>query len=510
MRSETKKTEKGVPTSRPPVVAVMGHIDHGKSSLLDYIRKTNVVGGEAGGITQHLGAYEVTHTGKDGVVHEITFLDTPGHEAFRGIRERGVGVAEIAILVVSGEDGVKPQTLEALEFIKKASIPYIVAITKIDKPTADVECAKQSLAEHTIYVEGYGGDVPIVALSNKTGEGISDLLDMIVLVAEMNTIGKKEGTGTKGYIIESNVERTKGISATLIMKEGVLRKGMFVVAEGAYAPVRRLENCLGKEIEEAYPGMPVRIIGWNSVPRSGSTITLVENKRAAEVHTTEILERAKTKAKRGKTPIAGDSQEKAILPLIIKADAGGSLEAVEQEVMKRSTESVLVKVIQRGIGAINESDLKTAAGSAGAVVVGFNVDFDGPAKSIVLRGGLETGTFDVIYKLLEWLEGIIKARTPKVLSEEMTGSARVLKIFNTEKDKQIIGGKVLEGTLSGGDEFNVLRRDVSIGRGRIREIQKFKEKVSSIGKDSEFGAFVGSSIEIMPNDRLEAFKIVEK
>ena len=517
MTTPEQKTISKQKTSRPPVVAVMGHIDHGKSTLLDYIRKTNVVGGEAGGITQHLGAYEVVHTTKDGKTNRITFLDTPGHEAFKGIRSRGANVADIGILIVSAEEGVKPQTIEALGSIKKAGIPYIVAITKIDKPEANVERTKQSLAEHEIYVEGYGGDIPFTAISSKTGEGVSDLLDLILLVAEMSDIHSESGKPTQAYIIESDVDKKKGISATLIIKEGTLTKGGFLVAENAFTQTRRLEDFLGKSIEKGEPGQPVHIVGWSAVPPVGALCRVVKSKREAEEL---ILSEEVKKKQRPNNTATTLLVETTLLPLIIKADTGGSLEAVEAEVLKQATDKVTIKVVAKGIGSISESDLKSASGSGNPAIVGFNVGLDPQAKSISERGGSTAGqsplggvpvqTFDIIYKLGEWVGTLVKTRTPKVTVVTVKATVKVLKIFTTEKDKQVIGGKIINGEIAGGDEFNILRRGTPIGKGRVRELQRLKEKVSSVPTGSEFGAFVSTSIGIMPGDELQAVTSIEQ
>jgi len=518
MNAQTTKTEKGIKTPRPPVVALMGHIDHGKSTLLDYIRKTNVVGGEAGGITQHLGAYEVVHTTKEGKTHNVTFLDTPGHEAFKGIRSRGATVADIGILVVSAEEGVKPQTIEALGSIKKARIPYVVAITKIDKPEANVERTKQSLAEHEIYLEGYGGDIPFAAISGKTGEGVPDLLDLILLVAEINDVHSEIGAAMRAFVIESNVDPKRGITATLVVKEGIIAKGDVVVAEDAFTVTRRIENSLGKPTEQARPGQPVRVVGWSSIPHVGALCRTVKDKRTAEA---EVLLEEEKKKKRPMNTATTLVVETAILPLVIKADTGGSLEAVEAEVLKQATEKVQIQIVSRGIGSISEGDLKSAKGCREPAIVGFNVDIDPPARGIIERGlpaapgaaqasGITVRTFDIIYKLGEWVAELVKQRTPIVTVTAVKASARVLKIFTTEKDRQVIGGKVLDGTIETGDEFNILRRGALIGKGKVRELQRFKEKASSIQKDSEFGAFVSTSIGIMPNDQLEVVTTVEQ
>ncbi|HBV01465.1 MAG TPA: hypothetical protein DEF00_03685 [Candidatus Taylorbacteria bacterium] len=530
MTTNISTPEKGIKVPRPPIVVVMGHIDHGKSTLLDYIRKTNIVDKEAGGITQHLGAYEVdlTRMRADNQrisadknqrasassiseyqrsVRKITFLDTPGHEAFKGIRGRGAAVADIGILVISAEEGVKPQTLEAFRDLKKSGIPYIVAATKIDKPEANIERVKQGLAEHEIYVEGYGGDIPFAAISSKTGEGVNDLLDLILLVAELHNIHSAAGASMRAYVIESNVDMKKGIFATLIIKEGVLQKGDFLVAGDAFTKTRRLENFLGKQIEKGEPGMPVSVVGWSGVPKVGELCKVAKSKREAEE--LALSERGK-KVKRPTNTATTLIMEAALLPLVIKADTGGSLEAIEAEIQKRATPEVAIKIVSRGIGSISESDIKLASGSNELAIVGFNVEIDAPARSIVERGGITVQTFDIIYKLGEWIAELVKTRTPKVTIVTVKASVKVLKIFNTEKDRQVVGGKVLDGELKAGDEFNILRRGAQIGRGKIRELQRFKEKISSANVGSEFGAFVSTSIEIMPSDTIEAVTSVEQ
>ncbi len=509
MSHQSSKIEKVSSMPRPPVVAVMGHIDHGKSTLLDYIRKTNTVDKEAGGITQHLGAYEVSHTPKDGIARAITFLDTPGHAAFQGIRARGAIVADIAVLVVSGEDGVKPQTIEALQSIKKENLAYVVAITKIDKPQASVERTKQSLAEHEIYIEGYGGDIPCVPISSKTGEGVAELLDMILLVADLKGVTMEADASPTGYIIESDVSKQNGICATAIITNGILKKGVSILAEEALALSPRLQNALGKPITEVSAGLPVRIIGWSRLPRGGAPLEIAGTKREAEERIESFREKAAAQAKKDSAGAVSVS-EKIVIPLVIKADAAGSLEALEHEIKKLETDKVRIKIIHSGMGAVSEGDAKTALGARDAYIIGFNVPTDAQAKQLIERDGLTAVSFDIIYKLGEWLAEKVKERTPKEKVEEVSGNARILKVFNTEKDRQILGGKVLDGELGVGNEFKIWRREAHIGKGKIRELQKFKEKVPSVLKDAEFGTFVNSTIEIMPGDRIEAFTVIER
>jgi translation initiation factor IF-2 len=436
-------------------------------------------------------------------------LDTPGHEAFKGIRERGAAVADIAILVVSGEEGAKPQTIEALRYIETAKIPYIVAITKIDKSNTDAERVKQGLAEHKIFVEGYGGDTPTVPLSSKTGEGIAELLEMILLVADLHPVATDPRKPASGFVIESNCEQRSGISATLLIKDGTLRKGAFVAAEGALAPVRFIKTARGEKVSEAGTGQAVCVTGWNTIPRIGARFVALVAKKDAEKQTAAFSEKA-SRGRATRKPAGTPMENAVIIPVIIKADAGGSVEAVEHEIKKLRTEQVALSVIAKGIGALSESDLKTAASCRNPLIVGFNVGIDASAQGAFERSSIPFAVFDVIYKLSEWVAAKVKERTPKVRVEETSGSARILKLFSEEKDRQIIGGKVSEGELRRGDEFRVLRRDAQIGVGKIRELQHQKGKIEKAPKDSEFGALINATVAIAVGDRIEAFTIVER
>lgn len=521
-----KKTDSQKNTvSRPPVVVVMGHIDHGKSTLLDYIRKTNVVEGEAGGITQHMSAYEVVHPSGDGKERKVTFIDTPGHEAFSALRSRGASVADLAILVVSAEDNVKPQTLEALGSIRAQEIPFVVAINKIDKPGANVERARQSLAENEIYIEGYGGNVPAVAISAKTGEGIPELLDMVFLVAELEELSADPSARAEGVVIESSLDSKKGISATLVIKNGTLLAGAFVAAGGSVAPVRIMENFLGEKIKSATFSSPVKIIGWDKLPSAGSIFMAFKTKnealeyaalaRAAALETEKkvrpevVAASAKTGAGVG---AEGEPAEikRAVLPLIVKADTAGSLEALLHEIGKIKEERLQIRIIEKGVGTIGEGDVKLAGADKKIVVVGFNTKIDTPAKNLADRDGVQVKTFDIIYKLTDWLKEIVVERTPKVLVDEVTGTAKILRIFSKNKDKQIIGGRVENGFLSVGETIKIIRRESEVGTGKVRGLQSQKKDASEVKEGNEFGALVDSKIEIAAGDKLLSFRTVEK
>ena len=379
--------------ARPPIVAVVGHIDHGKSTLLDYIRKTSITEGEAGGITQHLSAYQAVHENAAGA-HTITFLDTPGHAAFVGMRSRGLEVADVAILVVSAEEGAKPQTLEALDLIKSAGIPYVIAFTKIDKPGANLERAKMSLLEHQVFIEGLGGDVPWVGVSSKSGEGIPELLDLILLAAELEEIQTDAGAPGRGLVIEAHTEAKRGNTAMLIVEDGTVASGQYVVAGNCIAPVRIMENFLGKPIKEALPGTPIRIVGFTPLPQVGTRFAVVGSKKEAEAEASEYrsrilrptaLEAARPSLTVGSQDAAPATEvQKVVLPIVIKTDVAGTGEAVAHELAKLPQHPTLeARVIARSVGAITEGDIKMLAGSTTAgIVVGFNVKIEPAAREL--------------------------------------------------------------------------------------------------------------------------------
>lgn len=492
----TTPTHKG---SRPPIVAVVGHIDHGKSTLLDYIRKSNVVEGEAGGITQHLSAYQATHENASGA-HLITFLDTPGHAAFVGMRSRGLEVADVAILVVSSEEGVKPQTVEALELIKSAGIPYIVSFTKIDKPGSNIERAKMSMLEHQIFLEGLGGDVPWVGVSGKSGEGIPELLDLILLAAELEEVAADASKPGEGLIIEAHTDMKRGNTATLIVLDGSVSSGSYVVAGACTAPVRIMENFLGKPIKEAKPSDPIRIVGFTPLPVVGTRFVVVANKKEAEA----LAAQAQAGAKRASAPAAA-AESTVVLPLIIKTDVAGVGEAVEHELSKMpSHENLEVRVVARGVGAISEGDIKMLAGSATpGIVVGFNVKVDAAARELAERQHVTIQTFDIIYKLTEWLESVLEQRRPRQEVEQIVGAAKVLKFFSAQSGKVVLGGRVEEGSLSEGQEIRIMRREQEIGRGKIVSLQTGKTPQKKVEEGQEFGSMIKTEALPAAGDRLE-------
>jgi translation initiation factor IF-2 len=486
---------------RPPVICIMGHIDHGKSTLLDYIRKTNIVDKEAGGITQKISAYEVVHKGK-----KITFLDTPGHESFSKIRERGASAADIAVLVVSAEDGVKKQTLEAMKCIKDSETPFIVAINKIDKPGADIERTKVNLAENEIYLEGYGGETPFVPISAKTGQGVDDLLDLMLLVAEIEELKGDTGKNAEGVIIEANLDKKKGISATMIIKDGSLKNGMFITAGKALAPIRIAEDFLGKKITEATFSSPIRIIGFDELPKVGTKFQTFTDKNLAIEAVNNYQEAPLKKA----VATEEGTENTGTINVIIKADVTGSIEGIEHELEKIKNDRFKVKIVNFGVGDITDNDVHLLAGRPDSLILGFNVKIDSQAQAVAEKSGITIKIFDIIYKLTEWLVEMAESKTPKINVEEMTGRAKVLKFFSVTKDKNVIGARVEEGEIKVGDEVKIMRQEKEIGRGKVRELQQQKEKTSEVRSGVEFGCQLQASISPAPGDKLEAFKTVQK
>jgi translation initiation factor IF-2 len=489
---------------RSPVVVVMGHIDHGKSTLLDYIRNTNIVEKEAGGITQHISAYEVVHKDENGKDKKITFLDTPGHEAFSKMRERGAQIADIAILIVSAEDGVKPQTIEAWKTIVAHEMPYVVAINKIDKPGANVEKTKTELAENEIYLENYGGTVPFAEISAKTGTGIEDLLSLISITAEMEELKGDSNMNASGLVIEANLDTKRGIQATLLIKDGTLKKGMTVIVGDAICSTRMIENFMGKQIEEATFSSPIRLIGFDKMPQIGAHFDSYLKKDEALEH-----------AKNWKNGLVTNKDKKEIstkkiIPIVLKADVSGSIEAIEKEIEKITNENALFKIVLKGEGPIGEKDIKAITDGENALVIGFNVKADANAVELAERRGITISFFDIIYKMTEWLAEEMEKRRPRTESIETTGRAKIIKAFSRTKEKQIVGGKVIEGHLNMNGVVKIIRRDFEIGKGKIVNLEKGKIKVSEVEEGFEFGTMIESKVEISAGDIIESFAIMQR
>jgi translation initiation factor IF-2 len=486
---------------RPPIIAVLGHIDHGKSTLLDHIRKANVVAGEAGGITQLLSAYEVEHE-REGVMKKITFLDTPGHAAFKAMRSRGAGVADIAILVVAADDGVKAQTLEALEAITTANIPYIVAINKIDKPDADINRTITSLIEHGIYIEGYGGDIPYVPLSAKTGEKIDELLDVILLVAELEDLKADQSVPAEGVVIETNIDPKKGTSATLIITNGTLKLGTFIQAGTSISPVRILDDFTGRKIQEASFSAPVRVTGFDTAPAVGSQFQTFSKKKEAE---RKVIEIRNNESK--STESFENNFETFVIPLVIKTRVSGTQEAIEHEIAKLNTERGKFQIVHRGLGTITENDVRIASSVENTIIIGFDVDVTDSSKLLAERQSVKIEQFNIIYAMTEWLEKLLEEKTPKQEVRDIIGKMKVAKTFSKTRHKQIIGGKVLEGKAVRGKKAIIMRRDEEIGEGEIVGLQQLKVQSDEVFEGNECGCEFESKLEVAPGDVLHIFEM---
>ncbi len=486
--------------ARPPIVAVMGHIDHGKSSLLDYIRKANVTAGEAGGITQHVSAYEAVHD-HEGAPRVITFLDTPGHEAFRALRARGAAVADVAVLVIAAEEGVKPQTLEAYTAAAEAGTPIVVAFTKIDKAGADIERAKVSALEHGIYLEGLGGSIAYTGVSSKSGEGVPELLDLVLLTADLAERTAVPELPSASIELESSQDPKQGQTATLIVKNGTLTTGSFVIAGSAIAPVRFIENFAGARIPSAGPSQPIRISGWTSLPPAGTPFRSTANKKEAEKLAAETAApalRANVVTEEGKVD----------LPIVVKADVSGSIEAIKHELAKIAHERVSIRIIAEGIGAVSESDVKTAVAGGGSIIA-FNVGTDAAARDLAERTAVSIDSYSIIYELKERVEELVIAKAPHVTKEELMGEAKVLKVFNGASGKQVLGAKWVSGALSVGDLVKIDRRGIDLGRGKITNMQQARADIQELHTEGEFGMQIETKADVAGGDTVVAFRITE-
>lgn len=487
--------------SRKPIVAILGHVDHGKSKLLDYIHKTNVVDGEAGGITQKISAYEATVNGR-----HITFLDTPGHEAFQDMRVRGVEIADIAILVVSAEDGVKQQTLQAWNTINEKKMPVIVAINKIDKPAADIEKTKLSLSENGIYLEGMGGDIPFVPISAKEGTNVSELLENILLLSDMNEIKFNERLEATGKVLESFIDAKRGISATLVIKDGVLPASGAILAGISYSPIRIVEDFKGKPVKEACAGTAVKVTGFDSVPISGSIFISSKDKKEIEKLQSEAINLTKKNILDPKIY----RNAKVVIPVIIKSDSVGTLEAVRHEIKKEETDDIKIKIISEGVGNIGEGDIMLASGDDKTVILGFNVNMESNARDQAERFNLKPETFDIIYKLSERFTEIVQDRLPYEEIEKVLGEVKVLKTFSINKDIHVVGGRVIKGKLVDKNKVKIIRRDFEIGTGKIIGLQQMKMKSNEVLEGNECGIEIDTKHEIIPGDMLIAIEIEKK
>ena len=497
--------------TRPPVVCVMGHVDHGKTSLLDYIRKSHVTDREAGGITQHIGAYMVSVGGQ-----KITFLDTPGHEAFTAMRMRGANATDIAILVVAADDGVMPQTVEAINHAKAAGVEIIVAINKIDKPSANIERVKQELSEYELIPEDWGGSTVFAPVSAHTGEGIDNLLEMILLTAEVSELKANPNRKARGLVIEAELDKGKGPVATILVQKGTLKVGDFIAAGACSGRVRAMIDDKGRRVKEAGPSTPVEILGLSDVPNAGEILVVTDNDKEAKNFAATFVSENKnrlleeTKAKMSLDDLfsqiqAGNLKE---LPLIVKADVQGSVEAVKQSLVKLSNEEVVVKVIHGGVGAINESDV-TLASASNAIIIGFNVRPDATAKSVAEQEGVDLRLYRVIYQAIEDVEAAMKGMLDPVFEEKVLGHAEVRQIFKASGVGNIAGSYVLDGVFQRNCQVRITRDGEQIFEGALASLKRFKDDVKEVKAGYECGLVFEDFNDIKEEDRVEAYTMVE-
>ena len=507
---EEEEDEKDM-VSRPPVICVMGHVDHGKTSLLDAIRQSNVTSREAGGITQHIGAYVVEANGQ-----RITFLDTPGHEAFTAMRMRGAQATDIAILVVAADDGVMPQTVEAINHAKAAGVEIIVAVNKIDKPSANVERVKQELSEYELIPEDWGGSTVFVPVSAHTKEGIPELLEMILLTAEVKELKANPNRKARGLVIEAQLDKGRGPVATVLVQKGTLKVGDSIAAGSCYGRVRAMMDDKGNRVKEAGPSTPVEILGLNDVPNAGEVFVALQNEKEARSFAETFITEGKnkliedTKAKLSLDDLfsqikAGNVKE---LPIIVKADVQGSVEAVKQSLVKLSNEEVVVKVIHGGVGTINESDV-TLASASNAIIIGFNVRPDATAKSIADREKVDMRLYRVIYQAIEDVEAAMKGMLDPIYEEQVTGHAVVRQTFKASGVGTIAGSYVLDGKITRGSKARITREGEQIFEGPLASLKRFKDDVKEVNAGYECGLVFEGFNDLREDDMIEIYIMVE-
>lgn len=481
---------------RPPVVVVVGHVDHGKTKLLDYIRKTNIAEKEAGGITQHIGAYEIFHNGQ-----KITFIDTPGHEAFSQMRSRGIKAADIAILVVAADDGVKPQTEEAINRLKEAEIPFVVALNKIDKPEANVNKSKQELAEHQVFVEGWGGTVPVQEVSALTGQGIKELLETIILLAELEELKASKNNPANGIVIESHMDSRSGPTFTCLITDGTIKVGDYMAAGTISGKVKSMSDFLGKPIKSASFSSPVVIKGMFGIPSVGEWCLSSKDKKYLEKMAQELESGVK------KDKIVGQSgrQGKKILNLVLKTDVEGSLEALKKLVSDLRFKEVGVNIIKSESGDINESDVKTSL-SSNAVVAGFRVKIPLAIERMAENMKVKIIRSDIIYELIELLKKELAGLLDPIINRNIVGNLEVLAVFKQEKDRIIVGGRVLSGKLKTGSLAEIFRGEESMGKGKIIHLQQDKKDTNEVASGNECGIKFSGFVGIKEGDKLEAYE----
>ena len=496
---------------RPPVVCVMGHVDHGKTSLLDAIRSTRVTDREAGGITQHIGASVVSINGQ-----KITFLDTPGHEAFTAMRMRGANSTDIAILVVAADDGVMPQTIEAINHAKAAGVEIIVAVNKIDKPSANIEKVKQELSEYELIPEDWGGSTIFCPVSAHTKDGIDNLLEMILLTAEVMELKANPNRNARGLVIEAQLDKGRGAVATVLVQKGTLHVGDSIACGSSYGKVRAMIDDKGQRVKKATPSTPVEILGLNSVPAAGETFVVCDSDKEAKSFADTYISEEKnrliedTKAKMSLDDLFSQIQSGNMkeLDIIVKADVQGSVEAVKQSLVKLSNEEVVVKVIHGGVGAINESDVILASAS-NAIIIGFNVRPDPIAKVTADNEGVDIRLYKVIYNAIEDVEAAMKGMLDPVFEEKVIGHAEIRQIFKASGVGNIAGSYVLDGVMERGCKVRISREGEQIFEGDLASLKRFKDDVKEVKAGYECGLVFDGFNDIQELDQVEAYKMVE-
>ena len=494
-------------TDRAPVVTIMGHVDHGKTSLLDAIREANVVSGEAGGITQHIGAYQVDKNGS-----KITFLDTPGHEAFTAMRARGAQATDIAVLVVAADDGVMPQTIESIKHAKAAGVPIIVAINKMDKPESDPTRVRTELLQHEVFVESMGGDVLDVEVSAKTGKGLDKLLETILLQAEVLELRVAKDGRAEGLVIEAKLDRGRGAVATMLVQRGTLSIGDILVAGTEFARVRALINDQGEQVKSAGPSIPVEVLGFTGVPSAGDRFSVVETEaRAREV--TEYRQRAirERTAGGGATSLEQMMNQLKVagiakFPLIIKGDVQGSVEAIVASLNKLSTDEVSAQILMSAVGGITESDVTLAAAS-NAIVIGFNVRANKQATELATRDGIEIRYYNIIYDLVDDVKNAMSGLLKPERRETFIGNAEILEVFTITKVGKVAGCRITDGLVERGSGVRLIRDNVVIHEGKLKTLKRFKDEVKEVQTGQECGMAFENYEDMRAGDVIECFRV---
>ena len=509
---EEEQLEDANLTVRAPVITIMGHVDHGKTSLLDYIRSSRVAAGEAGGITQHVGAYMVNKNGKN-----ITFIDTPGHEAFTAMRARGAKITDIVIIVVAADDGVKPQTKEAVSHAKAAGVPIIIAINKMDKEAANPDKVKSELAELDILSTDWGGTYELVPISAKTGMGIDDLLEIVLLQAEILELKANAKANAKAAIVESSQQKGRGPVATVIVENGTLKIGDIVVAGVAYGKIRSITDDQGKILKEIKPGECGVIMGLSEIPEAGETLISVKTDKEAREYAQKKAEYLRQKELSKTTKVSLEELSEKIaegelksLPVIVKADVGGSLEAIKASLEKLRNEEIKVNIIHSGVGGITQSDVELARASENSVILGFNIRPTGEVKEKAKESGVEIKTYNVIYNLIDDVKAILGGLMSPVIREEQLGQAQVRQVINVPKVGAIAGCMVTEGTINRGAKIRLIRNGVVVHEGTVSSLKRFKDDVREVARGFECGVGIDGYNDIREGDYIESFKEVEE